>query len=62
MSGRDNTATALQDLLQNRIGFGTAQYKMVSALYLSGFVKSAMNLTMAVLLPIVCHQWSVTIL
>jgi MFS family permease len=62
MSGKDNTSTVLQDLFQNRIGFGKAQYKMVSSLYMAGFVKCAMNLTMAIILPIVCHQWSVTLL
>ena len=31
-------------------------------MFVSGFVKGAMNLSMAILLPIVCHQWAVNTL
>ena len=54
---RDNTHTVLQELLQSHIGFGKAQYKIVSPMFAGNLVKGAMTLTLGIILPIVRHKW-----
>ena len=34
---------------------------MLSPVFVGSAVKMAMNLTLAILLPVVCHQWSVSL-
>lgn len=59
---KDNTDPALHNLMQTRVGFGKAQYKIMSSMYAGNLVKGAMNLTLAILLPIVRQLWALSTL